>query len=178
MRYCFGRTLSFRASGTDQLCGGDRLAYVALGVIGDVNEQTGYRSGEISPADGARLFQVGGVLAKSLDALGTCGQRGLQLGEELIARRMWIGFSAECRELFKFEWVALGVGQQAVDAAGDMTELKGDRGKIRWVGVKLLFGKLATPGLKVFRGKLNRVDNRARRGGNIRVGTAKPRLCF
>jgi hypothetical protein len=51
------------ALGQQDFGGGDGLAHVALGVIGDVYENSSYRGREIFSADKARLLKIRGRFA-------------------------------------------------------------------------------------------------------------------
>ena len=104
--------------------GGDGLADVALGVVGDVDEQAADGCGQLLFADGARFVQASGI------NLGRCAWRqsarvasSSANSSRLVAPSARFHF--ERGELLGVEIFSFGVGQQAIHAARDVADVEG-----------------------------------------------------
>jgi len=100
------------------------LTDVALGVIGYVDEQAAERGGELLFAYEARRGRIGG--GQGAHTCSAAGEGGVEFGEKLVVSGVRIQLRLELCELRFVEWRTLGVGEQAVDAAGDMAEMEGN----------------------------------------------------
>jgi len=136
---------------------------VALGVVGDVDEGSAEAGGELLAAHGARLLQVlRGQRANASEGAGDGRlDSGDQFGERLAARllRFLKG------ELFIGEATALGVGQDAVDGAGDMAELGCNRREPQRHCVDLRITQAGGPLVQVVQRKFEGVDHGATHRG-------------
>jgi hypothetical protein len=102
------------------------LASVALSVVGDVDEEAADGGRELFAADGARGFQVcGGEIA---DASGGVVEAFVKFVEERSNGDARLRFRFHGGELRFGELIVFGVGEQAVDAAGDVADVKCDGG--------------------------------------------------
>jgi len=85
-----------------------------------------------------------------------------------------IELSAEGFELGGAELVAFGVGEEAIEAADDVAEVKGDGGQVGGAGVEGGVGEGGAGGVNVLTGEFEGVDYGAGDGGEIGVGVAQP----
>lgn len=115
--------------------GGDGLSDVALGVFGDVDEQSSEGGGQLAFSDYAGLFQVG--VGESADALRGAGEGSLKFEKERVAFGMWGRFGLEGAGLSGCERLAFRIGEQTIKAARDVAEVKGDGRDVADVGVQL-----------------------------------------
>jgi len=145
---------------------------VALGVVGAVDEEASDGGGESAAAYSSGLFDVGG--GEGADALEGGVDAVVELFEEGGFGGVRIELSAEGFELGGAELVAFGVGEEAIEAADDVAEVKGDGGEVGGTGVEGGVGERGAGGVDVLTGELKSVDNGAKDGGEVGVGVAEP----
>jgi hypothetical protein len=157
--------------GSQEFCGGDDLAGVALSVVGTVDEEASDGGGKGTAAYGSGLIEVCG--SEGADA----AEGGVEALVEFFeegggCRGDRIEFGAEGFELGGAELVAFGVGEEAIEAADDVSEVKGDGGEVGGAGVEGGVGERGAGVVDVLAGELEGVDNGAEDGGEIGVGVA------
>jgi len=121
--------------GSQEFCGGDDLAGVSLSVVGTVDEEASDGGGKGTAAYGSGLIEVCG--SEGADA----AEGGVEALVEFFeegggCRGDRIEFGAEGFELGGAELVAFGVGEEAIEAADDVSEVKGDGGEVGGAGVE------------------------------------------
>jgi hypothetical protein len=160
--------------GQEYFRGGDGLTHVALGMFRDVHEQSRNRGGQMFSADRASFLQGRVGRAELSNALG--GQReGLgKFLEERVGGNFPAAFALQGRELLLIQRPAFGIGEQAVHAACNMTELECDRWQAVRGGGKLRVAQFGAPGIHIFGGLFERVDRGARYGRHVGVGSTQP----
>lgn len=87
-----------------------------------------------------------------------------------------VEFCFERGELLGTELLAFGVGEQAVEAANDVAEVKRDGGQAGWAGVEGFVGEGRAPLVDVLAGEFESVDGGAENGWDIGVSAAEPRF--
>lgn len=107
---------------------------MALGVVGAVDEEASDGGGESAAAYGSGLFDVGG--GEGADALEGGVDAVVELFEEGGFGGVRMELSAEGFKLGGAELVAFGVGEEAIEAADDVAEVKGDGGEVGGTGVE------------------------------------------
>src|ERR1700757_1250430 len=122
------------AAGLDELGGSHNLARVPLRVVGKMNKQASYCGRKLFFSHAPRLLQIGS--GKSSDALGGTVESLVKFSKDLLPRDGRIKFGLIRDELFRAELIALGIGEQAVEAAHDVAHMKGDGREPRRRGVK------------------------------------------
>ena len=149
-------------------------------MVGAVDEKAADGGGQGLAADGAGLLEVGG--GEGGDAAEGSVEAGVEFGEEdVFGSRIRVGgveFEAERLELGGGQVGALGIGEQAVEAAGDVAQMEGNRGDATGsqAGVEGGGGQGGAGGVDVLAGKLEGVDDGAEDGGKASVCTAEPRF--
>jgi hypothetical protein len=117
--------------------GGDGLAHVALGMFRDMDKKARYRGWQIFSADRARFLQRCGGCTEFAGAVGAKCENFCKCFKQLIARDFQASFTLQGRELLRSQRMAFGISEQTVEAAGDVTELKCNRGQAIRRGVQL-----------------------------------------
>lgn len=158
----------------DQLCGGDGLTDVALGVFRAVDEEADDGGGEGFAAHGARLVEGGG--RDEADAARGLAEGGAEFGEDDLGIGDGGLLGVECVELGGGERTGFRVGEQAVEAAGDVAEVEGDGGQAVGTSVDLGVGQRGDPAGGIFAGELEGVEDLAAGGVDLGEGAAEPGL--
>ncbi len=137
-----------RAQCEEELGGGDDLAGVALGVVGDVDEEAADGGGELLAADRTREFEVGGGQIADTG----CGvvEGFVKFVEDSSNGGGGFRFRFQGSELRVGQLIVLGVGEEAIDAAGDVTHVKSNGRKSVRLGVKVFQGETEAPVVDVF----------------------------
>src|SRR5262249_39035981 len=131
------------AEGLEEFGGGDDLAGVALGVVGDVNQEAAGGGGGVVAGDGGGGVGAGG--GGVADTSGGSVDGGLKFFEEFTAGAGGIGFGVECGELRAAKRITFGVGEETVEAAGDVADMEGDRRESVGLGVKIFVAQPGAP---------------------------------
>jgi hypothetical protein len=158
--------------GRDDFGGGDGLADVALGVVGDVDEEAAEGSGKALTAHPAGLVEVG--MSKLANAGGASDQRRVEFGEKLRAGADWFEFAFMLEDLFGGEGAAFSVGKKAVQTAGDVAQVEGYWGEGRRASVELRIGEQTTVMMKIHGSEFQGMENGAGHGGKFGEGAAEP----
>lgn len=145
---------------------------MALGVVGAVNEQAGDRGGQGFAANSAGLGKISG--GEGADAREGGVESGVEFGEEGGFGGAGVAFGFERFELDGAELVAFGVGEQAVEGAGDVAEMKGDGGHVAGAGIEHGVGEWGAGSVDVLAGELEGMNDGAEDGGKVGVGAAEP----
>lgn len=133
-RTVLGDKFLLRTGDLNDFCGRDGLAGVALGMVGDVNEKATEGSGNPVAADVAGRFKG---LREGEDA-GTAGSHGVvEFGEDFGVGSLQVRFGAQGGELVRAERLPFRVGKQAVERAGDVTDLEGYGRQVVWSAMEL-----------------------------------------
>lgn len=160
------------AEGGEEFGGGDDLAGVALCVVGDVDEEASDGGGELAAANGAREFEAGGGEAADSGAgVFEARMKFVEDGFDGAVRRR---FAFESRELGCGELIALGVSKEAIEAARDMAEVEGERGKAEGLRVKVIGGEAHAPAVDIFGGEFECVQDGEMDGREIFEVAAEP----
>lgn len=148
---------------------------MALGVIGAVDEEAADGGGESFAADGAGLGEVEvGIGGEGVDAGEGGVQAPVEFAEKIGFGGGWIALGLERGELGLAELAAFGIGEEAVEAAGDVAQVEGDGSYAGGAGVEGGFGKLGEGSVDVFTGELEGMDDGAEDGREAGVGAAEP----
>ncbi len=118
------------AEPADDLGGGHDLPCVPLGVLGGMKQQSPDRRRQTRPPDAARLVQrlhAGrqDLMQRPLDGVA----RRSQQNRRLIVRQSGAFLSVERRPLHIAEALASCVGQQPIETAREMLQVKSNRGR-------------------------------------------------
>jgi len=138
-----------------ELCRGDRLADVPLRVIGDVNEKTAQAGRQGFLAHDSRRFEIRGP--KHSDSLCAFRKRIGKLGKKLLAICGGIRLGFQRDELLVGEEVAFGVGEQAIQATSDVTQMKRQRCQSEGRSFDFGVGETIAPTVQVFSSKFQRM---------------------
>jgi hypothetical protein len=147
--------------------GGDGLAHVALSMFRDMHEKSRHRGWQIFSTDRASFLQGRSVCAKVSNALAAQLEGSSKFFKKRAGRNFRAAFTLQCRELLLIQHTPLGISEQAIHAAGDMAELKGNRGQAIRRGVEFRVAQIGAPSCDVFAGLFERVNRRARYGRNV-----------
>ena len=82
---------------------------------------------------------------------------------------MWLKFGMEGCQLYVAQRTVLSVRQKAIQAPGNVAQMKSNRGELRWAAIHLIIGERTAPSLQIFVCKLESVQNRAVNRGNLCV---------
>ena len=146
------------------------MAGVALSVVGTVDEEASDGGGKGTAAYGSGLIEVCG--SEGADAAEGVVEALMEFFEEGGFRGTGFEFGAEGFELGGCELVAFGVGEEAIETAHDVAQVKGDGGDVGGAGVEGGVGERGAGVVDVLAGELEGVDNGAEDGGEIGVGVA------
>jgi hypothetical protein len=147
---------------------------MALGVIREVDEQSSERCWKPLASYGSRLFQI--LIRQSPDARRPSRQRRIQFMKQVIPGCAWIEFRPQTSQLLLAQANSLGVGQQAVQTAREMSNVKGNRSDSRRSRVQLEVGEIPAPLAQVFLRKLQRVQYGTSHRWNLEFCAAQPWL--
>ncbi len=128
---------------------------MALRVIGDMHQQTPDRRRHSTTPDVARLFEFGRI--EAADTLGARLQSLRQQMQSLARRNVQTAFCFHGLELLIRKLTSFGVGEQPIDAAGNMVKMKRDRSHSAGTLMHLLVCQSPTVSDKVFFGRLQRM---------------------
>jgi hypothetical protein len=152
--------------------GADRLSHVPLRVFGNMHDEADYRRRELLPAHGTRLAE-GARIDRTNLLLGTI-QRGIDCGQKFFAWSAGILLGTERIHLFIAQLFAPEVSCQAMDASGDVPQVKSERREAVRAGPDLLGGEAGGMPGQVFPCLLKSVKSRRERGVNVQLQPAKP----
>src|SRR5581483_9470339 len=156
------------------------LPDVALGVFGDVGEESDDGGGEALAAYGARLRERRGVDSAN-DALGV-GEGAVEEREELVAGNAEGALLVvELAELVGGERAALQIGEEAAGAAGDVADVEADGAEAMRSGPKLNGREPLGVLREVFARVLERIEDRRDEGTDTGDRASHPGLgehCF
>jgi hypothetical protein len=164
------------AQGEQEFGGGDKLAGVAQGVVRTMDQEAAdgggkafasYASGLLHVCMGERADTEGGFFAGHGELL----KEGFPAGT---------GFELDIEggHLRDVELVAFRIGEQAIEAAANVADVKCGGREAKGLCVQLLGGEVNAPALGVFLGDFDGVEDGAWNGGDIGKGAAKPWLEF
>jgi hypothetical protein len=139
------------------------LADVALGVVGDVDEQAAEGRGKALTAHPAGLVEVG--MSKLPNAGGALDQRRVEFGEKFRAAADCFEFAFMLEDLFRGERAAFSVAKETVQTAGDVAQVERYGGKGRRSSVELRIGEQTTVMMKIHVREFESVENGAGHGG-------------
>lgn len=148
---------------------------MALRVICDVDQQASDGRGQLFLPHAPRLFQMG--MRESANALRCIDEGRAQFRKQFIARCTRIEFRPQKRQLLFSQTSSLGIRQEAIQAASNVSQVKRDGRHSRWSGVDLGIRQTAAPMPQVFLSQLQRMQDRAANGRDIKLCAAKPWLC-
>src|SRR5262249_21638655 len=117
-------------------------------MVCNVDQEAGHGGGEVFAADGARGFEIGG--REGGDAGDATVEGGVEFDEAFGRSGAWRGFGVQGLKLGVSELLAFGVGQEAIEAAGDVAKMKGDGGVARYGEIDLSVGKASAPEVEIF----------------------------
>jgi len=137
-----------------------------------MDEESADGSGKLFLADAARLAEIG--RDERANPLGGDLNSLAKLLEDLLMRCAAVRLAFERRDLLSGELLALGVGEQAVEASGDVAKLKGDRRQAVGVFVDLGAGQRTAPFGDVFFGEFERVKDSSMHCRDFRESSAEP----
>ena len=138
------------------------MAGVALGVVGDMDDERTERGGDLLGAYGAGLFPkaagrgciglrglcaIGGF--KMPDARIGTGESSIELVEKFDGSSWGFEFRLEAGNLRRRKRMAFCIREQAVYAASDVAEVEGDGRKPTGASVELSFGKGMAPVMEI-----------------------------
>jgi hypothetical protein len=149
----------------NNLCGCDGLAYMTLRVIGNVDQQTADRRGQLFAADSARVFKV--HCCQFSDALHTAFESRTQSRENLLSSGHRIEFRFHGRSLFGRQQGSFRVSEQPIHAAANMLQLEGNRSDSRNTRVQFDVTQIAALLVDVFARQFQRVNHRAMNGRQV-----------
>lgn len=162
------------AEGEEEFGGGDDLAGVALGVVGDMDEEAAYGGGELLTADGAGEFEVGaGQIA---NAGGGVIEGFVEFLQDRSNGDDRVGFSFQRSELRIGEVVAFGVGEEPIDATGDVTDVKGEGRQAVRLGVKVFLREAEAPVIDIFGCEVEGIKDGEVDCGQVFFSAAEPGL--
>jgi len=156
----------------NNLAGDDGLADVTLGVIGDVDEQTGNGCRRSLSTDRQGPVEVVGL--EGTHAGSGISQSGGELGEQLLAGGGRFQFGLERGLLPVIEPAAFGVGQQAINAARDMAQLKSYGSQAGRPSVEFFVGECGTPMIEILPGEFEGMHDGPLHRGNVGMGSTQP----
>jgi len=160
------------SDGEEEFRGRDQLAGVALGVVGDVNEEPTDGRGESPATDGARAFEIGcGQIA---NAHGGVVEALMKLVKDCSNGSVWFGFGFEHGELGIVELLAFGVSKESVDAAGDMADVESDGWQAVGLGMKVFLAETEAPVVDTFESEFEGVEDGEMDGGKVFGVAAEP----
>lgn len=145
---------------------------MALGVVGDVDEQAADAGRQLLAPNAAEGSGVNRCQGK--DALFATREGCLHLGEQVGAGLVSTLLKFEGCKLVWRKLVAFRVGEQAVEAAGDVPQLEADGGQAEGLGVHLGSGEAVSPLGDIFPGEVEGVQDATGYGGNLGAGAGKP----
>ena len=148
------------------------MADVALGVVGDVDEQAAEGRGKALTAHPAGLVEVG--MSKLPNAGGALDQRRVEFGEKFRAAADCFEFAFMLEDLFRGERAAFSVAKETVQTAGDVAQVERYGGKGRRSSVELRIGEQTTVVMKIHVSEFQGVENGAGHGGKFGEGAAEP----
>lgn len=158
--------------GKEEFGGSDGLTCVALSVVGDVDEEAADGGGELLAADGARRFQIGASEIANAD--GGVVEAFVKFFEERSNGDAWFGFGLHGGELCLAELIVFSVGQQTVDTASDVADVKGERGQTVGQGVKVFLSKAEAPVVDIFGSEFESIEDGEVDGGEIFGAATEP----
>jgi hypothetical protein len=158
----------------EKLGGGNDLAGVPLSVVGNMDDQSGKSGGQTLFANETRLFK--GCWVEAANAGSTLIQRGPKFTEKLRDSFRRIVLGRQRGQLVRTEFAALGVGEQAIQTKGNVTEMEADGRQSRGAGVYFLRAKAGAPTRKIFASELECVQGSALDGGDVGEGCTQPRF--
>ena len=148
------------------------MASVALGVVGDVDDEAADGGGEFLATDVAREFEIGGC--EISDAGGGVVEKFVEFVEDGVNGGGWFRFGFQRGKLGFSEVIAFGVGKETVDTAGDVADMKGDRGKAMRLSVEIVLGEAEAPVVDIFRSEFEGIEYGEVDGRQIFLATAEP----
>ena len=119
------------------------MAGVALSVVGDVDEKAADRGRKLLAADRAGEFQIRGC--EITDAHGCVVEAFVKFVEDRSNGGGSFGFGFQGGELRLRELIVFGVGEEAIDASGNVANVKGHGGKTMGSGVEIILGEAEAP---------------------------------
>jgi hypothetical protein len=145
---------------------------MALGVVGDVDEEAAEGSGKALTTHPAGLVEV--AMSKLPNAGGASDKRRVEFGEKFRAGADWFEFAFMLEDLFGGERSAFSVGKQTVQTAGDVAQVERYWGEGGRASVQLRIGEQTTVVMKIHVSKFQGVENGAGHGGKFGEGAAEP----
>lgn len=136
-----------------------------LCVIGNVDEQSCQGCRHSLSSHGARCFQV--CRGEGAHPGGGIGYGGPKLAQQLLACRSGIEFLLQKSDLSFAEISAFSVGQQSIEAAGHVPNVKGKWGRCRGPGVECGVGEVSAPFEQIFFGQFQSVQHSASDRGDV-----------
>jgi len=137
-----------RSSGGDEFCRRYGLAHVPLRVVRDVDQQTAQGGRELPLAHGSESRKVARI--ERTQARCAPPERRIQLGEQFLTCCARFDLPVAGRDLLIRQCRSLGVGQQAVETARNVTQMKRNGRYPRRPCMQLSFCQSAAPFVQIF----------------------------
>jgi hypothetical protein len=154
--------------------GCDCLPHVPLSMVGDVDQQSCDRRGQLPLAHDPDLLECAHV--ERLNPEHAVREGGTQFREKGGPGRSCIHLGFQCSELLFIQVSPRGVGEQAIQTSRYMAQVKGHRRQSAGSRIDLFVAQTAAPALQVFSRKFQRMHDRALHGGNFLQRAPQPWL--
>jgi hypothetical protein len=137
-----------------------------------MDEQAAHGGGQGFAADAAGLLEVDG--GEGADTADGVIDSHAKFGKKCSVRDVGVQFCFERGELGRTELFAFGIGEQAVETARNVAQVKGDRADAGGAGVEGFVAEGRAPLLNVLTGELEGVHNGTQDSRGFGVGSAEP----